>query len=97
MTDDNTDETDDVTHRLTMTDDDAPSIGEKFMSLFDHDEPAKAASVGKIGADSVRTDEWHIPYDEHVDVYVTHDGTKYRVVERDGELALEQTESQGLD
>ena len=90
---DKTDETDDVTHRLTVSDDDAvTTYREKVNSLLGHDEPAQAASVSSIGADSVRTDEWRIPYDDEVEVYVTHDGTEYRVVERDGALTLEPTE-----
>jgi hypothetical protein len=89
---DKTDETDDVTHRLTVNDDAVATYREKLASLFGHDEPAQAASVSGIGADSVRTDEWHIPYADEVEVYLTHDDTEYHVVERDGELGLEVTE-----
>ncbi|MDB2226168.1 hypothetical protein PM023_16095 [Halorubrum ezzemoulense] len=91
MTDDTTD--DDATHRAITTDDEEqPTVREMFASLLGHDEPASAATPDRIGADSVRTDEWHIPYDDQIEVYLSHDDTEYRVVERDGELALEATE-----
>jgi hypothetical protein len=87
-----TDDTDEPTHRTRVTDaDERPTIRETFASLLGHDEPARAATAGEIG-EITRTDEFYIPFDEHVEVYVTHADTEYRVVERDGELVLERTE-----
>lgn len=91
MTDDTTD--DEPTHRATITEEDhRENFLDKLGSLFPTAEPGKMATRDRIGADSVRTDEWHIPYDEQIEVYVSHDDTEYRVVERDGELALEKTD-----
>ena len=92
MTDDTSD--DDPTHRLTVSDDDErPTIRETFASLLGHDEPASAASA-EIGSTAVRSDEWHIPFDDAVEVYLTYEDTEYRVVERDGALAVEVEETE---